>query len=170
MEAGRAVLGAFMKAGVVAVIGICVLLFVVLRRPLDVALVFAPVVLAGLWTLGATVVSGLSFNLANVIVLPLLFGLGGAGAIHLVARVRDSGGTNQAMLTSTPRAVVLSALTTIGSFGSISLSAHPGTASMGVLLMIAISMTMVATLVFLPALMRLIGGGQSSEETSRHDA
>ncbi len=165
MEAGRAVLGAFMKAGVVAVIGICVLLFVVLRRPLDVALVFAPVVLAGLWTLAATVVSGLSFNLANVIVLPLLFGLGVAGAIHLVARVRDSGGTNQAMQTSTPRAVVLSALTTIGSFGSISLSAHPGTASMGVLLMIAISMTMVATLVFLPALMRLIGGGQSSEET-----
>ncbi|MBT5753290.1 MAG: MMPL family transporter [Rhodospirillaceae bacterium] len=158
MEAGRTVLGAFVEAGIIAVIGICILLWVVLRRWRDVALVFVPVILAGLWTLGMTVVGGLAFNLANVIVLPLLFGLGVAGAIHLVARAKTEGDSAAAMQTSTPRAVILSALTTIGSFGSISLSSHPGTSSMGVLLMIAITMTMVATLVFLPALMRVLGG------------
>jgi uncharacterized protein len=158
MEAGRTVLGAFVEAGIIAVIGICILLWVVLRRGRDVALVFVPVILAGLWTLAITVVGGLAFNLANVIVLPLLFGLGVAGAIHLVARARTEGDSTAAMQTSTPRAVILSALTTIGSFGSISLSSHPGTSSMGVLLMIAIAMTMLATLIFLPALMRMLGG------------
>jgi len=158
MEAGRTVLGAFMQAGAIAAIGICILLFAVTGRLSDVGLVFVPVLSAGVWTMGVTVLGGLAFNLANVIVLPLLFGLGVAGAIHLVARSRSTGGSSAAMRTSTPRAVVLSALTTIGSFGSISLSHHPGTSSMGVLLMIAISATMLATLVFLPALMRLLRG------------
>ena len=63
--------------------------------------------------------------------------------------------------TSTPRAVLFSALTTIGSFGSIALSGHPGTASMGVLLTIAISLTLVCTLVLLPALLAIRGRGRA---------
>lgn len=163
LEAGRTVLGAFLEAGAIAIAGIGMVLFVVLRRLSDILLVFVPVLLAGLWTMALSVAGGLAFNLANVIVLPLLFGLGVAGAIHLVARARTEGGGAHAMHTSTPRAVVLSALTTIGSFGSISLSSHPGTASMGILLMIAITMTMVATLVFLPSLMRVLEGTGRAE-------
>jgi hopanoid biosynthesis associated RND transporter like protein HpnN len=159
LEAGRTVLGAFLEAGAIAVAGISVMLLLVLGRLRDILLVFVPVVMAGLWTMALAVAVGLAFNLANVIVLPLLFGLGVAGAIHLVARACSEGGSAGAMDTSTPRAVVLSALTTIGSFGSISLSSHPGTASMGVLLTIAITMTMVASLVFLPALMRMLEKG-----------
>ena len=48
-----------------------------------------PLVLAGLWTMAAATLLGQAFNLANVIVLPLLFGLGVAGGVHLVARSRD---------------------------------------------------------------------------------
>ena len=67
--------------------------------------------------------------------------------------------------TSTPRAVVFSALTTIGSFGSLMVSSHRGTASMGELLTIAICFTLVSALVVLPALMAWVtprrkeGGG-----------
>lgn len=46
-------------------------------------------------------------------------------------------------------------MTTLGSFGSIMLSGHPGTASMGLFLSIAISLSLIAILVFLPALMTL---------------
>jgi predicted RND superfamily exporter protein len=67
--------------------------------------------------------------------------------------MREKSAGAGAMATSTPRAVVFSALTTIGSFASISLSGHPGTASMGVLLTIAITLTLVSTLTVLPALM-----------------
>ena len=61
------------------------------------------------------------------------------------------------METSTPRAVVFSALTTTGSFGALALSNHPGTASMGALLTVAIGFTLVCTLLVLPALLELRG-------------
>lgn len=151
-EAGRTVVRAFLEAGAIAVAAIALLLIVLLRRWKDVAIVFAPLVLAAGLTLAATVLTGLSFNFANVIVLPLLFGLGVAGAVHLVTRARRQG-SEAAFRSSTPRAVVFSALTTIGSFASIALSSHPGTASMGVLLTIAVVLTLVTTLLVLPALL-----------------
>ncbi|MDP6786382.1 MAG: MMPL family transporter [Rhodospirillales bacterium] len=155
LEAGNTVVGAFRDAAVMAIIAIAVLLAVLLRRPGEVALVFAPLVLAALLTVAASVLFGLPFNYANVIVLPLLFGLGVANGIHLVLRRRDEGGIDRVMASSTPRAVVFSALTTIGSFASIALSSHPGTASMGMLLTIAITLTLACTLIVLPVLMAL---------------
>ncbi len=136
---------------------ISVLLIVILGRGMDVVLVFAPLMLAALLTVAASVIFNLPFNFANVIVLPLLFGLGVAGGIHLVLREREEEGVADVLGTSTPRAVVFSALTTIGSFGSIALSDHPGTSSMGVLLTIAITLTLCCTLVVLPALMIIAG-------------
>ena len=157
LEAGNTVVGAFRDAAVLAFVAIAFLLAVLLRRPGDVALVFAPLVLAALLTVAASVLFGLPFNFANVIVLPLLFGLGVANGIHLVLRRRDEGDVTGVMASSTPRAVVFSALTTIGSFASIALSSHPGTASMGMLLTIAITLTLASTLIVLPALMTLSG-------------
>lgn len=155
-EAGRAVGRAFVEAAALAVGAITLLLLVVLRSWRDCALVLAPLALAALLTVAATVVLSLPFNFANVIVLPLLFGLGVASGIHIVARARRRG-TQNVMTTSTPRAVLLSALTTIASFGSLALSDHRGTASMGILLTIAITTTLLATLVVLPALLQVVG-------------
>lgn len=162
LEAGRTVLGAFLEAGVTAALGITAVLWVVLGRLRSVALVFAPLVLAGLWTVALATLLGQAFNLANVIVLPLLFGLGVAGGIHLVARSRQVDQMAETLQTSTPRAVLFSALTTIGSFGSISLSAHPGTSSMGVLLTLTLLMILAATLVVLPAMLSLLGDDRKS--------
>ncbi|NKB20683.1 MAG: MMPL family transporter [Alphaproteobacteria bacterium] len=153
IEAGNAVVGAFVKAALISVITIAILVVVLLRNLRDVLLVFAPLTLAALFTIAATVLFNLPFNFANVIVLPLLFGLGVASAIHIVMRERDESGQQNLMETSTPRAVVFSALTTIGSFASIALSSHPGTASMGILLAISIGFTLICTICFLPALM-----------------
>jgi uncharacterized protein len=155
VEAGRAVIGAFAEAATISVIVIGLLVWVILQRLRDVALVFAPLALAALLTVAASALTGLAFNFANVIVLPLLFGLGVASAIHLVLRERAGSGLAGLFGTSTPRAVVFSALTTIGSFASIALSSHPGTSSMGVLLALAITLSLLCTLVVLPALMAL---------------
>ena len=153
LEAGNTVVGAFWKAGAISVTLILVILIVVLKRFVNAVLVFVPLVLAALLTVAASTAFGLPFNFANVIVLPLLFGLGVAGGIHLVVREREKGGG--AFDTSTPRAILFSALTTIGSFGSIALSSHPGTSSMGLLLTISISLSLTCTLVVLPALMNV---------------
>jgi hopanoid biosynthesis associated RND transporter like protein HpnN len=153
LEAGRAILKAFYQAGALSIVLIMILLFLTFGRVKDVFFVFAPLILACIFTLAASVLFGLYFNFANVIVLPLLFGLGVAGGIHLVARAQAPESETMDVLSSTPRAILFSALTTIGSFGSIALSEHPGTASMGLLLTIAITFTLICTLFFLPALM-----------------
>jgi hypothetical protein len=155
LEAGNTVVTAFRQAAMLAGACIALMLAVLLRNLRDVLFVFAPVTLAAVLTVAASVLLDLPFNFANVIVLPLLFGLGVASAIHFVLRERKEGGSAGVLGTSTPRAVVFSALTTIGSFGSIALSSHPGTSSMGVLLTAAITMTLGCTLVMLPALMAI---------------
>ena len=60
---------------------------------------------------------------------------------------------SEVMHSSTPRAVTLSALTTVASFGSLSLSAHWGTASLGILLSLSMIYIVLCTIVVLPALM-----------------
>ena len=58
---------------------------------------------------------------------------------------------------ATARAIVFSALTTGTAFGSLALSHHPGTASMGELLLISLGCTLLASLVFIPALLASMG-------------
>ncbi len=152
LEAANTVIRSVVTAGLIAVISIMVLLVWLFRRLEDVFLVFAPLALAAVLTVSATVLLGVAFNFANVIVLPLLFGLGVASGIHLVMRERGESKPAAMLETSTPRAVVFSALTTIGSFASLAISNHVGTASMGILLTVAITLTMACTLIVLPVL------------------
>ncbi|MDZ3836774.1 MAG: MMPL family transporter [Rhodospirillales bacterium] len=153
VEAGRAVEIAFLEAAALAVAGIALLLVILLRNVRDIALVFAPLLLAALLTVAASAAFDMPFNFANVIVLPLLFGLGVAASLNLVIRERQEGEAGAMMSSCTPRAVVFSALTTVASFGTLALSAHPGIAGMGLLLAIAIGLTLASTVIVLPALM-----------------
>ena len=105
--------------------------------------------------MATAVVLGLPFNFANIIALPLLLGLGVSAGIHLVLRWREMGAAHHVLASSTPRAVLFSALTTAAAFGSLALSAHRGMNSMGQLLSISIACTLVAMLVVLPALLAL---------------
>ncbi len=148
---GRTVTGAFAEAGVLSFIAITVLLFVVLRRVRDVAITMAPIVLTGLLTLGSCVVLNLPLNFANIIALPLLFGIGVAFHIYFVMAWRS--GAAHLLQSSLSRAIFFSALTTATGFGSLWASSHPGTASMGKLLMISLVWTLVSALLFQPALM-----------------
>lgn len=156
-EAGRVVVGAFIEASIIAFVLITIVLIVILRRWVDVMLVLAPLALAILFTAASSAYFGLQLNFANVIVLPLLLGLGVSGAIHVVMRRRAMQVTDASSgPISTQRAVLFSALTTIASFGSLAVSPHPGMASMGLLLTVAILWSLVCTLVILPALFALI--------------
>jgi hopanoid biosynthesis associated RND transporter like protein HpnN len=150
-ESSRTIVGAFIEAGLLALLSITVLLALTLRRVTDVLLTLAPLLLAGLVTLGTCVAIGLPLNFENIIALPLLFGIGVAFSIYYVVAWRAGG---QALLQSSlTRAVIFSALTTGTAFGSLWNSHHPGTASMGKLLAISLSFTLAAALLFLPALL-----------------
>jgi len=150
-ESGTTIVDAFIEAGTLSFLVITLLLIAVLRRPRDVLLTIIPLILTGLLTLGTSVAIGLELNFANVIALPLLFGIGVAFNIYFVMAWRA--GQMDLLQSSLTRAVIFSALTTASGFGSLWLSSHPGTASMGELLMISLGWTLATTLFFLPALM-----------------
>jgi predicted RND superfamily exporter protein len=145
------IVGAFRDAATYAVIAIALILSVLLRRVMDVSLVMAPLLLSALLTLLVVVVVPLPLNFANIIALPLLLGVGVSFNIYFVMNWRD--GVREPLGSATTRAIVFSALTTGTAFGSLALSAHPGTASMGELLLISLGCTLLASLVFIPALL-----------------
>ncbi|MEM9685121.1 MAG: MMPL family transporter, partial [Pseudomonadota bacterium] len=151
---GDAVVGAFVESSLIAFAVIALMLLILLRSLRDMLMILVTVLLAGAFTLAIVVASGLSFNFANIIVVPLLLGLGVASAIHLVVRARREAGVIL-LNTSTPRAILFSALTTLASFGSLAVTNHQGTASMGIVLVIALSMTLLCSLIFLPAMIDL---------------
>jgi uncharacterized protein len=150
----RTIVGAFRSAATAAVVAIAVILFVALRRPLDVGLVLAPLLLSALMTVIVMVAVPLPLNYANIIALPLLLGVGVSFNIYFVMNWRA--GRTAMLGSATARAILFSALTTGTAFGSLALSAHPGTASMGTVLLISLGCTLVASLAFIPALLAAV--------------
>ncbi|NIR32420.1 MAG: MMPL family transporter [Gammaproteobacteria bacterium] len=152
LEYGDAVLTSFRQALLIAVIMVVVVLGAALRSA-DAVLVLAPLIVATLLTCACLVLLGIPLNYANIIALPLLLGIGVDNGIHMMREIRNPAVSRGDLLrTSTARAVLFSALTTVFSFGSLSFSAHPGAASMGQLLTIGVLLTLTATLIVLPAL------------------
>ena len=157
----RTIITAFRNAAIGAIAMIAVILFVFLRRPLDVALVLAPLLLSALLTVVVCLALPLPLNFANIIALPLLLGVGVSFNIYFVMNWRA--GEHSRLASPTARAVIFSALTTGTAFGSLALSRHPGTASMGELLLISLGCTLLSTLVFVPALLATLRSPVSAE-------
>src|SRR5206468_1826089 len=145
------VVRAFIEAGALAVLSIAVMLWIALRRFQDVVLTLVPLLVAGAVTLELMVLIGESLNFANVIALPLLLGVGVAFKIYYIMAWRA--GQTGLLQSSLTRAVMFSALTTATAFGSLWLSSHPGTSSMGKLMALALVTTMAAAVLFQPVLM-----------------
>ena len=153
-ESGHTITGAFAEAGFYSLAAIAILLALVLGRLDDVMLALVPLVLAGALTLATCVVIGMKLNYANIIALPLLFGIGVAFDIYFVMAWRNG---NRALLESPlTRAVMFSAGATAAGFGALWFSSHPGTSSMGALLMISLAWILFVVLVVLPPLMQLL--------------
>jgi uncharacterized protein len=151
LESGRTVVRAFYEAGFWALGSIMVLLWIVLRRFGDVLLTIIPLLVAGVVTLELMVLLGMKLNFANIIALPLLLGVGVAFKIYYIMAWRA--GQTDLLQSSLTRAVMFSALTTATAFGSLWLSSHPGTSSMGKLMALALVTTMAAAVLFQPVLM-----------------
>ena len=150
-EAAHTVARAFIEAGVLALLLVSLLLFAVLRSIREVAFTLAPVLLSGFLTLGSCVAIGQPLNFANIIAFPLLFGVGVAFHIYFVMAWWN--GARDLLQTSLARAVLFSALATGSAFGALCFSDHPGTASMGLILMISLVWTLICALIFEPALL-----------------
>jgi hypothetical protein len=150
-EAGKTIEWSFAEAAITAVLAIAVLLWMALRRLVDILLTLVPLLLAATVTLELCSAFNIPLNFANIIALPVLLGVGVAFKIYYIMAWR-SGQTALVQSTLT-RAVMFSAMTTATGFGSLWLSNDPGTSSMGRLMALALICTMAAAVFFQPALM-----------------
>lgn len=161
LESGNTIVRSFREALLTAIVVMVFVVFLIWRRVLDTLYVMLPLLLGALLTCATMVLTGMSFNYANVIMLPLMLGIGIDTGIHLVQRYRNEGMRGAELLgSSTSRAVLWSALTTIASFGSLATSHHMGMATLGRLLSIGILWMLVCNLIFLPALLERLAASE----------
>ena len=151
VETAGTIVGAFRTAALGALAAITLLLLAIVRRPVDVALVMGALLASALLVVPVVVLLPLPLNFANIVALPLLLGVGVSFNIYFVMNRRA--GARHFLGTATARAVLFSALTTATAFGSLAASGHPGTASMGALLLWSLGATMLVTLVLLPVVL-----------------
>jgi uncharacterized protein len=151
LEWGATIIHAFVLAGVCAFVSIAVLLWIALRKLSDVALTLLPLLVAAVVALELCALLNFPLNYANIIALPVLLGVGVAFKIYYVMAWRS--GQSDFLQSPLTRAVLFSALMTATAFGSLSLSSHPGTASMGKLLALSLACTLASAALFQPALM-----------------
>ena len=153
-EAARLMRGGYIQGGLYSLALVLIVLLVDLRRLDHVMLALTPLLVGGGCTLLIMVVVGLSLNLANLIIVPLMIGIGIDIGVHLIHRFRDDGQVGAALVTgSTGRAVIVSSLTTVVGFGSLAIAQHQGIHSLGVLLAIGVTANLgAATIVLAPGL------------------
>lgn len=155
IKAADTILVAFRQAAIYATLAIGVVLLLVLRRWRDAGLVLATLLMSALLTALLARLCGISINFANIIALPLLLGVGVSFNVYFVMNWRQ--GMQQFLGSPTARAILFSALTTGTAFGSLAIARHPGTASMGTLLLLSLLAVLLSTFAFLPAMLYSIG-------------
>lgn len=153
-ESIRAMKEGYIEGGLYALVAIFIVTFGSLRRGTDTLLAMLPLGLGIIWTAGLMWLFDLQFNLANLVAVPLIIGIGVENGIHLVHRFREEGESGPALVAgSTGQAVALFSLTTMVGFGSLMVARYYGIFSMGLLLTVAVGSVLVASLTVLPLLL-----------------
>ncbi len=144
----------YIEAALYALAAIIVLVGIHFRKVGMVLLSLVPVVIGTIWTAGIMHLLYLPVNPANIMVLPLVVGIGVTNGIHILNRYVEEG-TPSLLTKSTGKAVVISGLTTIAGFVSLALGNHQGIQSLGLVMSIGVACCMLAALTVMPALLML---------------
>jgi uncharacterized protein len=132
------------------------LLFLHFRNPRWVGMALTPLLAGVAYMLGASVLLGIELNPANAVAVPLILGIGIDDGIHIVHRYREKKDVESAVKL-TGRAVIMTSLTTMVGFGSLSTSHFPALASMGHIALLGIGSCLLTSLLLLPSLLMLVG-------------
>src|SRR5262245_44963660 len=159
---------AYRQGALYAFLVVAVISWLMIRRLRETVLALTPLVFGALWGIGLMRAFGLEFNLANVWGAPLIIGASAEYGLNVITRhleARAYGGPSIAPSTMKP--VSLNGLTTISGFGCLLVTHHRGIWSLGLLLTIGSATSLAASLLVLPALIRLFAGGSSDALTQR---
>jgi len=142
------------KATKLALIVIFFILLLDFRNVRKAALAIVPLFFGALWMLGVMELSGLQITMVNIMAVPLIIGIGIDDGVHIIHRYQIEGrGEHQIVFASTGRAVLLTSLTTMLGFGSLTFATYRGLGSMGSALFIGVGTCFLATVLVIPAVM-----------------
>jgi len=120
-------------------------------------LALTPLIVGMLWTFLLMEITGVKLNFYNMVVLPVLLGIGNDAGVHIVHRYIELGrGSIRQVLSTTGKHVAMASVTTMIGFSGSLLSSHPGLQSIGHIAVLGIASTLLSALVFLPALLQLL--------------
>jgi len=122
----------------------------------SVILSLLPVGIGTLWLAGLMGWLGIPFNVANIMTLPLVVGIGVTNGVQILNRFAEER-TPNILARSTGKAVLVSGLTAIAGFGSLIIAKDRGIHSLGCVMATGIAACMIAGLTLLPALLNLLG-------------
>ena len=121
------------------------------RRPTEILLGAAVLLLSGLCLLATMAVASWSWNLMNLMALPLMLGAGVDYTIFIQLALRRHGGDLGLVRRSVGRALMLCGGTAMAGFGSLGFSSNPGMASLGRVCAVGIGANMIISVFLLPA-------------------
>ena len=146
----------YVQAAWYSLAAIALMVFLHFRSLGAVILSLLPVGIGTLWLAGLMGWFDIPINLANIMTLPLVIGIGVTNGVHILNRFAEER-TPGILARSTGKAVLVSGLTAIAGFGSLILAKHHGIYSLGCVMATGIATCMIAGLTFLPALLNLLG-------------
>jgi uncharacterized protein len=155
----RVIKAGYTRAALYAVVAVAVLTFLTFRAVVPALLALVPLALGAVWTLGLMGWFGVPFNAANLLLLPLIVGVGIDNGMYLVHRFRegrDGAGEQRPLAPSTAKAITLASLTNVVGFGSLMISSHRGIWSLGFVVALGVVCLWVASLTTLPSLLSLL--------------
>ena len=153
--ASRQMQQSYVQAAVYSLIAVSAVLMLDFRNVGYVLLALIPMGTGALMMFGTMGLMAIPLNPANMIVLPLILGIGIDDGVHVVHDFRDQQ-AGYSLSDSTATAVLLTSLTTMVGFGSLMLASHLGLQSLGRVLTIGVSCCLFTSLVTLPALLSCI--------------
>jgi predicted RND superfamily exporter protein len=167
-ESGALIWRSYVKAGAYALVAVFVLVWIDFRRIPDAALCLVPVAAGFAVTFGIMWIVGVPVNHANIIVLPLMFGIGVDAGVHIIHRHRmDPSARPLGLTAGTGKGISMTSYTTIIGFAALMVARHRGIQSLGFVMAVGIAMTMLACWIIMPAWLEL---RQEREEKRGHSA
>lgn len=159
----------YIHAACYALVAITIAILLDFGNLRDSLLALLPMALGVVQMFGLMGLFGIPLNAANMIVLPLLLGIGLDTGVHMVHDFRSQPGPYR-VSSSTAVAVLITALTTIVGFGALMIASHRGLASLGRVMTIGATCCLFTSLVVLPALLTWLSRNRRRQEDSAEGA
>ncbi len=148
--------GSYIKAGAFALVAVFLLVLLDFQKPFDALLCLVPVAMAFVMLLGVLAAFDMPINPANIIVLPLLFGIGVDCGVHIMHRYRVAPDEHPPGLAAgTGKAIWLTSLTSSIGFSSLMIASHRGIASLGFTLALGLGLTVLICMTVMPSILEL---------------